>query len=199
MKEAGYMDWSTRNQLQITGQDSLLTKGLIRASLFAQYHTSILLYGFNPNFPKTVSLCLCPKSSYPAVTVSLSGLVSPWDTLMLQGLVSPLVLLYHARQPFGAILASMPVIKSMPVSLLGFLYPPGRYLIFYSQSVMNTASKSSIGRLSPIRAISRYLVTSARLRARNLEIRSPVRASRISQMPAASFFFMRTKRLRLED
>ena len=52
MKEAGYMDWSTRNQLQITGQDSLLTKGLIRASLFAQYLTSIVLSGFNPNFPK---------------------------------------------------------------------------------------------------------------------------------------------------
>ena len=52
MKEAGYMDWSTRNQLQITGQNSLLTKGLIRASLFAQYLTSIVLSGFNPNFPK---------------------------------------------------------------------------------------------------------------------------------------------------
>ena len=93
MKEAGHADWSTRNQLQITGQDSLLTKGLIRASLFAQYRMSILLCSFNPNFPKTVLLCLFPKSSYPAVTVSLSGVVSPWDTLMLQDLVSPLVLL----------------------------------------------------------------------------------------------------------
>ena len=109
------MDWSTRNQLRITGQDSLLTKGLIRASLFAQYHTSILLYGFNPNFPKTVSLCLCPKSSYPAVTVSLSGVVSPWDTLTLQDLVSPLVLLYHARQPFGINIPSRP--------LFNFLFP----------------------------------------------------------------------------
>ena len=52
MKEAGHADWSTRNQLQITGQDSLLTKGLIRASLFAQYRMSILLCSFNPNFPK---------------------------------------------------------------------------------------------------------------------------------------------------
>lgn len=93
MKEAGHADWSTRNQLQITGQDRLLTKGLIRASLFAQYRMSILLCSFNPNFPKTVLLCLFPKSSYPAVTVSLSGVVSPWDTLMLQDLVSPLVLL----------------------------------------------------------------------------------------------------------
>ena len=67
------MDWSTRNQLQITGRDSLLTKGLIRASLFAQYHTSILLYGFNPNFPKTVSLCLCPKSSLPVGSRQLIG------------------------------------------------------------------------------------------------------------------------------
>jgi len=46
------VDWNTRSQLQITGQDSLLTKGLIHASLFAQYRMSILLYGFNPNFPK---------------------------------------------------------------------------------------------------------------------------------------------------
>ena len=52
MKEAGHADWSTRNQLQITGQDRLLTKGLIRASLFAQYRMSILLCSFNPNFPK---------------------------------------------------------------------------------------------------------------------------------------------------
>jgi len=65
MKEAGYMDWSTYSQLQIIGQDSSLTKGLIRASLFAQYRTSILLCGFNPNFPKTVSLCLFPEPSYP--------------------------------------------------------------------------------------------------------------------------------------
>jgi hypothetical protein len=100
MKEAGHADWSTRNQLQITGQDRLLTKGLIRASLFAQYRMSILLCSFNPNFPKTILLCLFPKSSYPAVTVSLSGVVSPWDTLMLQGLVSPLVLLYHGSAKF---------------------------------------------------------------------------------------------------
>jgi hypothetical protein len=64
IKEAGYVDWSTRNQLQDIGQDSLLTKGLIRASLFAQYRMLILLCGFNPNFPKTVSLCLCPEPSY---------------------------------------------------------------------------------------------------------------------------------------
>jgi len=65
MKEAGHADWSTRNQLQITGRDSSLTKGLIRASLFAQYRMLILLCGFNPNFPKTVSLCLFPEPSYP--------------------------------------------------------------------------------------------------------------------------------------
>jgi len=79
MKEAGRVDWNTRSQLQFTGQDSLLTKGLIRASLFAQYRMSILLCGFNPNFPKTILLCLFPKSSYPypRCRVSLSGVVSP--------------------------------------------------------------------------------------------------------------------------
>ena len=94
MKEAGYMDRSTRNQLRITGQDSLLTKGLIRASLFAQYRMSILLCSFNPNFPKTISLCLFPEPSYPAATVGLSGVVSPWDTLMPQDSVSPNPLLF---------------------------------------------------------------------------------------------------------
>jgi hypothetical protein len=77
MKEAGYMDWSTRNQLQITGQDSLLTKGLIRASLFAQYRMSILLCSFNPNFPKTVLLCLFPKSSLPVGSRQLIGISVP--------------------------------------------------------------------------------------------------------------------------
>ena len=145
MKEAGHADWSTRNQLQITGQDSLLTKGLIRASLFAQYRMSILLCSFNPNFPKTISLCLFPKSSYPAVTVSLSGVVSPWDTLMLQGLVSPLVLLYHARQPFGAILGTRP--------LFNFLFPfcnEYSFKIFYWTLKPDPCHLQVSGNVSPL-------------------------------------------------
>ena len=93
MKEAGHADWSTRNQLQITGRDSLLTKGLIRASLLRSTAcrfcyavlilTSLRLYC-------SVSFL---SQAYLSAAVSLSGLVSPWDTLMLQDLVSPLVLL----------------------------------------------------------------------------------------------------------
>jgi hypothetical protein len=45
---------------------------------------TFLLRGFNPNFPKTLLLLSLTRPN-----VSLSGLVSPWDTLTLQDLASP--------------------------------------------------------------------------------------------------------------
>lgn len=59
-----------------------------------------------------------------------------------------------------------------------------------SQSVRYTASKSVIGLLRPMDAMLRARSTSARLRARNLDIRSPVLTSKISQTPAATLRFL---------